>query len=80
MPRPVAVESGSRPSLPHRVDLAGNGHWQRVARILDLWEVETEWWRREQVRRRYCRLELAPGKSITVFRDLESGDWFQQDY
>lgn len=80
MPRPLAVESGSRPSLPHRVDLAGNGRWQRVVRILDLWEVETEWWRREQVRRRYCRLELGPGKRITVFRDLESGDWFQQDY
>ena len=80
MPRPLAVESGRRPSLPHRVDLVGNGRWQRVARILDLWEVETEWWRREQVRRRYCRLELDPGKRITVFRDLESGDWFQQDY
>ena len=80
MPRPLAVESDSRPSLPHRVDLAGDGRWQRVARILDLWEVETEWWRREEVRRRYCRLELDPGKSITVFRDLESGNWFQQDY
>ena len=79
-PRPVAVESKGRLSLPYRVDLAGNGCWQRVAHILDLWEVETDWWRREPVRRRYCRLELDPGKSITVFRDLESGDWFRQDY
>ena len=79
-PRPLAVESDGRSSLPNRVDLAGNGRWQRVAHILDLWEVETEWWHREQVRRRYCRLELDPGKSITVFRDLESGDWFRQDY
>ena len=79
-PRPMAVESGGRPSLPHRVDLAGNGRWQRVARILDLWEVETEWWHQKQVRRRYCRLELTPGQSITVFRDLESGNWFRQDY
>ena len=76
----MAVESDGRPSLPHRVDLAGNGRWQRVARILDLWEVETEWWRQEQVRRRYCRLELPPGQSVTVFRDLESGNWFRQDY
>ena len=78
-------------SLPSKatVDFAGevprwvraiNGRWRPVEQVVDLWEVETEWWTPEPVNRRYWRLALADGGLLTVYRNLDTGEWFRQGY
>ena len=51
-----------------------------VASVIDMWEVDDEWWRKHPVRRRYWQIKLDSGHDITVFQDLESGEWFHQEY
>ena len=50
----------------------------RVTSVLDMWEIEDEWWRDVPVARMYYRVALEDGKSITVFRNLVDGLWYQQ--
>ena len=76
-PSPVQVQC--RGETPWRVN-AGRVDWRAVARVVDLWEVDTEWWAPQPVRRRYWRLALADGGLITVYRDLVTGHWFRQGY
>lgn len=56
------------------------GELVKVAHVIDMWEVEDEWWRKRPVRRRYWRVTLETGQDMTVFHDLQSGEWYQQDY
>jgi protein ImuB len=49
-----------------------------VASIEDVWEVLDEWWRARPISRRYYRLVLEEGPSITLFRDLVDGRWYEQ--
>ena len=51
-----------------------------VRKVVDLWEVDTEWWMPEPARRRYWRLVVDGGKLLTVYRDLATGEWYQQGY
>lgn len=51
-----------------------------VAHVIDMWEIEDEWWRKQPVRRRYWHVTLATGQDLTVFQDLQTGEWYQQDY
>ena len=51
-----------------------------VAHVIDMWEIEDEWWRKQPVRRRYWHVTLETGQDLTVFQDLQSGEWYQQDY
>ena len=76
-PAPVWVSCHG--DTPQRVggDQAGG---KAVARVVDLWEVDTEWWTPQPVRRRYWRLALDGGGLLTVYRDLTTGDWFRQGY
>ena len=76
-PSPVWVSCNG--DTPQRVggDQAGE---KAVAKVVDLWEVDTEWWTPAPVRRRYWRLALVGGGLLTVYRDLDTGDWFRQDY
>ena len=76
-PSPVQVQC--RGETPRRVN-AGRVDWRAVARVVDLWEVDTEWWAPQPVRRRYWRLALADGGLITVYRDLATGHWFRQGH
>ena len=50
----------------------------RVSSIQDGWDVADEWWRASPVVRRYYRMTLEGGKTITVFRDLINGTWYEQ--
>ena len=50
----------------------------RVASIQDMWEIADEWWRSAPIARRYYSVTLEDGPTITVFRDLISGDWYEQ--
>lgn len=51
-----------------------------VAHVIDMWEIEDEWWRKQPVRRRYWHVTLETGQDLTVFQDQQTGEWYQQDY
>lgn len=55
------------------------GHRRKVARILNWWRIDDEWWR-EPVSRQYFQVELQDGVVMTIFRDLVSDIWYQQRY
>jgi hypothetical protein len=63
--RPLAVKHG--------------GRWRRVLSIDDLHNVDEEWWRDRPVQRMYYKVTLEAVGSITVFRDLVGGRWYQQN-
>lgn len=50
-----------------------------VARILDLWLVEDDWWRLP-LARRYVWLLLTGGRMLTLFEDRINGGWYLQRY
>ena len=77
LPARASVESVA--GAPRRVRTGGR-HWRPVAQVVDLWEVDTEWWTPEPVNRRYWRLALTDGGLLTVYRDLDTGEWFRQVY
>ena len=45
----------------------------------DLWEINL-WWMSEPIHRTYYKLEDFTGKSITVFQDINTSEWYQQNY
>ena len=49
-----------------------------VDAVRESWLVEDRWWTDEPVRRRYWEVVTRDGRSLVVYRDLESGDWFEQ--
>ena len=77
LPTKVSVEAVA--GAPRRVR-ADDRRWRPVEQVVDLWEVETEWWTPQPVNRRYWRLVLADGGLLTVYRDLATGQWFRQGY
>ncbi len=77
LPAKASVESVS--GAPRRVK-TGDRHWRPVEQVVDRWEVDTEWWTPEPVYRRYWRLALTDGGLLTVYRDLDTGEWFRQGY
>jgi hypothetical protein len=50
-----------------------------VAETRNRWRIDDEWWRRP-VSRMYYEVLLASGDVLTVFKDLATGEWFQQQY
>jgi len=70
---PRAVEVGRAPSgAPESV--AGS----RIETIREEWLVEDRWWTSAPLRRHYLEVVLRNGRCVTVFRDLETGRWFEQ--
>ena len=55
-----------------------NGKWHTVCSIEDMWEVEDEWWRDAPINRRYYQVGFDIGLTITIFRDMISGFWYEQ--
>ena len=72
--RPRAIEVGADHGVPR---LIGDRR-SRVEAIREEWLVEDRWWTREPLRRHYFELVLDSGRCLTVFRDLEAGDWYEQ--
>ena len=79
LPMPIAVEEDARqrplallPSPPKR------GQRLKVASIDSLWKIDEEWWRETPIIRMYYQVITEDGRRITVFRDLVSGQWYQQ--
>ena len=49
-----------------------------VASIDDTWEISDEWWRPEPVARMYHRVTTEVGDTVTIYRDLIKGGWYEQ--
>jgi hypothetical protein len=50
-----------------------------VEAVLETWRIDDEWWRKE-VSRLYFSLLLEDGRTLTIYRDLVTGRWSQQNY
>jgi hypothetical protein len=50
-----------------------------VAAVQDRWRIDDEWWRKE-MGRLYFELALEDGRTLTIYRDLVTGKWSQQNY
>jgi hypothetical protein len=70
-PRRVRVRAGRR-GRPLAVD------GRKVDAVRESWLIEDRWWTDAPLRRRYWEVVTADGRSIVVFRDLDSGRWFSQ--
>ena len=75
VPRPIRVRTGSG-GRPLSIRLGGRE--RRVLQILEIWQIDDEWWR-ERISRRYATLVLEGGRTMTVFRDLVTGCWYLQE-
>lgn len=75
-------------NAPRRVEVACDGEGEplsvrvkgrrrAVAAVKDRWRLDDEWWKRP-ISRLYFLVELEGGTLFTLFRDLESGHWYQQ--
>ena len=53
---------------------------QTIVAIDDRWRIDDEWWRAEPVSRLYYNVLLASGRRLVLYKDLVTGDWYQQDY
>jgi hypothetical protein len=74
-PRPLRIRTG-RGGRPRLLYLKGGP--RKVRQILEIWQVDDEWWR-EPISRRYARLALEDGRIVTVYRDLRNGSWYLQE-
>lgn len=74
-PTPLQVRLGDAgaPAQIHR-----RRRWRTVARTMDRWRIDDEWWRERAISRTYYRVLLEDGQPLTVFRDDETGRWHEQ--
>lgn len=49
-----------------------------VDAVSESWLLEDRWWTDAPLRRRYWEVVTGDGRSLVVFRDLDSGAWFSQ--
>ena len=50
----------------------------KVASVDNLWKIDEEWWRDKPILRMYYQVTTEGGQRLTLFRDLTSGEWYQQ--
>jgi len=74
-PRPLRVRTSTQ-GRPLSICLKEGE--KRVKQILEIWQIDDEWWR-ERISRRYATLALQDGQMVTVFRDLVTGRWYLQE-
>jgi len=75
VPRPIRVRIGTG-GRPFAIRLEGGE--KRVGQILEIWQIDDEWWRK-RISRRYATLVLDDGRIVTVFRDLVTTRWYLQE-
>jgi hypothetical protein len=78
-PRPVDVRTGDD-GLPAAVTVRGRTLRLRVTARSRPWRTDDRWWTSEPISRFYVHLTLEDGRSLTVFRDLIRGRWYEQRY
>ncbi len=76
LPRAAAVEPNDT-GEPAMVLM--RGQLRAVLAITDRWRIDDEWWRGE-ISRRYFAVDLEGGTRFTLFQDLVTGAWYQQQY
>ena len=75
VPHPIRVRTGAG-GRPLAIRLKEGE--QRVGQILEVWQIDDEWWR-EPISRRYANVTMENGQILTVFRDLLNGRWYLQE-
>jgi hypothetical protein len=75
-PEALQVEEDTT-GLPIAVQLKRR---QAVISIEDKWRIDDEWWRAAPVSRLYYNVLLVSGQRLVLYKDLVSGNWYQQDY
>ena len=75
-PVPVEVLESDN-SIPQKINTKRNRY--QITKMNDLWEINL-WWMPEPIHRTYYKLEDFMGKSITVFQDINTLEWYQQNY
>jgi len=53
---------------------------QTIATIEDRWRLDDEWWRDTPVSRLYYNVLLASGQRLVLYKDLVTGEWYEQEY
>jgi hypothetical protein len=76
-PRPIEVEADEW-GEPQAVVLGRER--LAVAAVQDRWRIDDEWWRKRAISRLYYSLLLEDGRTVTIYRDLVTGRWSQQNY
>jgi hypothetical protein len=76
LPQPVQVEEGAS-GCPVAVKITRR---QVVLAIEDRWRIDDEWWRSEVVARLYFVVLFASGRRLVIFKDLNNGQWYRQEY
>jgi hypothetical protein len=63
------------------VPVAGQGaRALAVAHVQERWRISEDWWREASLERTYWRLVLEEGRSLDLFFDDRTGEWFEQRY
>lgn len=71
---PVRVETVSADGVPAAFGWQGQTH--AVERLVQRWEVETDWWAEEgETRRLFVTLITKTGLLCVLFCDLMTGEW-----
>ena len=52
--------------------------WRQVSEFLDSWRIDDEWWRKAPIARTYYRVVMEDDRSVTIFQDLTTGEWYRQ--
>ena len=81
--RPIAIrrrQDGSPP--PHPPSPRQNGRTAErdgaaIEAVGETWRVDDEWWRKP-ISRQYVEVMLAGGGHVVLYRDLVTGEWFEQ--
>lgn len=73
--RPITVEADDW-GTPQRFTWRGVVH--PVAKVVNRWRVDENWWGDEQTCREYFRLVTVSGLLVDVYRDMAGGGWYVQ--
>jgi len=76
-PRPVDVRTNES-GIP--IALRRNGGWLKAVELLDRYRTEDRWWTEQPIARTYYELLLEDGRTVTMFRDELSVEWYEQRY
>lgn len=60
--------------------IRSDGQWMKVVFIEDLWKINDEWWRGEEleIERLYFNVILENSQRLTLFHDLVRDTWSRQ--
>ena len=82
LPVPITVQEDSR-QQPLTLSKSPSQRGPRLPRLRvvsidNTWKIDEEWWREKPIVRMYYQVTTEDGRRITLFRDLTTGEWYQQ--